>query len=100
MTLLCMLASASEQSDLIMAWFMTGNLRGDGRNTREQYSSMVQAWQLRGSKNTRICLIMVVLQTGAKWYFTPCNEGLHYLWTGDSNFEAQNCGRQDNQALP
>ena len=63
----CMLASASVRSDLIMAWFITGNLRSDVRNTGEQYSSIVQAWRLRGSKHTRICLILVVLQSGTSY---------------------------------
>ena len=43
-TLSCMSASASNRSDPIMVWCITGPLISDGRNTGEQSSSMVQAW--------------------------------------------------------
>ena len=54
-----------------MVWFITGNLSSNGRNTGEQYSNMVQAWQLRGSKSTHIWLTMVVLQSGTSYPTLP-----------------------------
>ena len=66
-----MLASASVRSDIIMAWFITGNLRSDGRNTGEHWRAILQHGSGMATEGAQKYSYMSHNGGAAKWYFLP-----------------------------